>query len=261
MFEPVIQDVRYALRGLRRTPVFAAVAIITLALGIGINTTVFSIVEGLLLRPLPIVDADNVAFIQADNRDSNSFPDYRDLRDRNQTFSALAAYRISPMAIDTGGGADRIWGYLATGNYFSLLGIKPAVGRFFDEREDAAPGASPFAVLSYDAWQRRFAGSPDVVGTTVRVNGLRYTILGVAPRNFHGTEVFFRPDIWVPMSMQPQIEGRSWLENRGTSNCWLIGRIREDVTFAQATTDLNGIGRQLARDYPQSDADIQFSLV
>jgi predicted permease len=154
------------------------------------------------------------------------------------------------MEVEANQSAAHEWGYLATGNYFDLLGVAPSVGRFFHQAEDLIPGASPYAVLSYDYWQRRFGGNPSVVGSTIRINRLPYTVLGVAPAGFHGTEVFYRPHIWVPMSMQAQIEvGNPWLENRNTSNTWVIGRLGPRVSVTQAESNLNAISRQLAREY------------
>ena len=163
------------------------------------------------IRSLPVVEPDRVFFMEARRGGgtpfpSHSFPDYLDFRNGTNAID-LAAYRIAAMGLQTGAGADRAWGYLATGNYFQMLGLRPAVGRFFTPGDDTARGASPYAVLSFEAWQQRFGGNPDVAGATIRINGLPYTIVGVAPRDFHGTEVAFRPELWVPMSMQSQIEG------------------------------------------------------
>src|SRR5689334_21469766 len=199
--ESIFRDTRFAVRALRRTPGFTLIAVVTLALGVGANTTVFSVFDALLLRPLPIADPGAVFFLELTNGQlSHSFPDYKDLLARNTTFADVAAYRITPMALQHGDGSERVWGYLATGNYFDLLGLRPALGRFFTRTEDATPGAAPLAVISYESWQRRFSGDPRIVGTTIRINNLSYTVLGVAPREFHGTEVFYQPDLWILMS-------------------------------------------------------------
>src|SRR6185437_7296163 len=213
-FDELARDLRHGFRMLRKSPGFAAAAIISLALGIGVNTLVFSVLDSLLLRPLPITNPEQVVFVETPNGPSNSFPTYRDLRDNNSTFSGLVGYRMDPMGLEAGGQSRRIWGYLATGNYFDVLGLKPALGRFFHQQDDQHPGASPFAVLSYNSWQARFGSDPEIIGRTIRINGLRYTVLGVAPRGFHGTELFYWPEVWVPMMMQPQIEqGNAWLDN------------------------------------------------
>ncbi len=261
--ESVMQDLRYAMRMLRKNPGFAAVAILSLALGIGANTLVFSVVNGLLLRPLPVDRPDQLAFLETKSGITHSFPTYRDLRDRNQTFSGLAGYRLAPMEMESASGATRIWGLLATGNYFDMLGLHPLMGRFFHPADDARVGGSPYAVLSYGAWRGRFGGDQGIVGKTVRINRLAYTVLGVAPPDFHGVELWYWPDVWVPISMEPQIEnysGTGWLENRGTWDTWILGRLKPGTSWAAAEANLNTIAAELAREYPDNDAGLQFKL-
>ena len=183
------RDLRFGARQMRRNPGFAAVAVLSLALGIGANALVFSVVNALVLRPLPVERADQLAFLETKRYGpAQSFPNYQDLRDRNRTFAGLIGYRISPMELEMGTGANRVWGYLGTGNYFDVLGVKPALGRVFHQSDDLQPGASPYAVLSYNAWQARFGADPNVAGQTIRINRLSFTVLGVAPQDFHGTE-------------------------------------------------------------------------
>src|SRR5262249_3950134 len=173
---------------------------------------------------------------------THSFPAYRDFRDRNQTFAALVAYRVSPMEVESQAGANRVWGYLATGNYFDVLGVRPALGRFFHPEDDLHKGSSPYAVLSYSCWQGRFGADPGIVGKTIRINRQPFTVLGVAPDSFHGTELFYWPEIWVPMMMEEQIEvGNPWLEQRSTKNIWVIGRLKPGVSAAQASANLTAI--------------------
>lgn len=255
-------DIAYAVRVLRRAPGFAVVATLSLALGIGANALVFSVVNALVLRPLPIEHPEQVFTVQSDGDiASQSYPNYRDLRDRNQTLAGLAAYRISPVSLEQGATAVREWGYLATGNYFDVLGIEPVVGRFFHQADDLAPGVSPYIVLSYDQWQARFGGSRDVAGTSVRVNGRPYTIIGVAPPGFRGTELFYQPAFWIPMMMQPLVEpGNPWLDRRQTFNLILVGRLKRGVSASQAETDLNTIAAQLTRDYPTINAGMRLRL-
>jgi predicted permease len=157
------------------------------------------------------------------------------------------------MSLDQTSGAHRIWGYLVTGNYWQSLGIKPTLGRFFTAAEDVQPNASPYAVLSFSCWQNRFAGDPAIAGKEIRLNGHPYTVLGVAPAGFYGTEIFYRSDIWVPMMMQPQIEGQSWLDQRQNSNIWVAGRLKTGVTALQAEASLNTIAAQLAREYSSNE--------
>jgi len=204
LLEDLACDLRFAFRTLSKSPGFTVVAVLSLALGIGANALVFSVVNALVLRPLPVEQPGRLVFLENKNFSSQSFPNYLDLRGRNHTFDGLVGYRMAAMELEGGGEASRIWGYLATGNYFDVMGVKPTLGRFFHQSEDMHPGASPYAVLSYNAWQVRFGGDPGVVGKTIRINRLSYTVLGVAPRGFHGTELFYWPEVWVPMMMQPQ---------------------------------------------------------
>jgi len=260
--ESWLQDLRYGLRQLKRNPGFTTVSIVTLALGIGANTLVFSVVNALVLRQLPVEKPERLVFLQTKGGGiSHSFPNYRELRDRNYAFAGLAGYRISPMSLEVGGGANHVWGYLATGNYFDVLGVAPAFGRFFHQEDDRLPAASPFAVLSFDCWQRRFGGDPKIIGATIRINRLSYTVLGVAPRGFHGTELFYWPEVWVPMMMQPLIEaGNPWLDARTTFNTWVIGRLKPNVSPAQAEANLNLIAADLAREYPSANKGLLFKL-
>ena len=260
--ETLAQDIRFGLRQLRRNPGFTAVAVLTLALGIGANTLVFSVVNALVLRQLPVENPQRLVFLQTKGGGiSHSFPNYRELRDRNNAFSGLVGYRISPMNLEVGGGPNRVWGYLATGNYFDVLGVAPEAGRFFHQEDDQRPGASPFAVLSYDCWQRRFGGDPKIIGGTIQINRLSYTVFGVAPRGFHGTELFYWPEVWVPMMMQPLIEaGNSSLDERTTFDTWVIGRLKPGVSPAQAEADLNIIAADLAREYPAPNKGLQLKL-
>lgn len=186
----------------------------SLAFGIGANTLVFSTVRALLLRPLAVPDAARVFVLQGGGNNNHSFPNYLDLRDRSSDIADLAGYRVAEAAIDGGAGARSSWGYLATGNYFGMLGVQPALGRFFTPAEDVGRNAAPFIVLSHDYWLASFNGDREVIGRAIRVNGRPYTIVAVAAEGFHGTEVFFRPDFWVPMTEAPQLEGSPWIESR-----------------------------------------------
>ena len=256
-----LEDTRYALRVLLKSPGFTVAAVLTLALGIGANTAVFSIVNALILRPLPVERPSELVFLEnARYGPSQSFPNYKDLRDRNQVFAGLVGYRMAPMELETDRGAERIWGYLATGNYFDLLGVKPALGRFFNQRDDVHAGASPYAVLSYGAWHARFGGDPAIVGKVIRINRLPYTVFGVAPPDFHGTELFYWPEVWVPMMMEPRIESRSWLDERSTWNTFVLGRLKPNVSPAQAEANLNSIAVEMTRQFPNENEGLHFQL-
>ena len=251
------QDLRYALRTLRRSPGFSAVAILSLALGIGANTAVFGVLDALVLRPLPVKAPARLVFVEPT---THSYPAYRDLRDRNVTFSDLFAYRVSPVGLGSGVSTARAWGYLATGNYFDALGIQPLLGRFFHAADDLKPGAEPFAVLSYDCWRNRFDADPAIAGRTISLNNRPYTAIGVAPAGFHGTENIYWPDVWIPMAMQAEIEETPWLENRNTRDCLVGGRLKPGVTPAHAEANLRAIAAELSREYPRSDAGTEVRL-
>jgi predicted permease len=249
LVDDLVQDLRFALRLMWRDRAMATLAIATLALTIGTLTFVLSVVNGVLWRPLPVERPDSVFFVQAGTV-SMSFPDYRDLRDRSREVAELVGYRISPMTLEHHGQSSLLWGYLATGNYFTALGVRPAAGRFFGPEDDARPGDAPFAVLSHDTWQSRFFGDPAIAGTVVRINDLPFTVLGVAPRGFHGTEVFYRPALWVPMMMQAEIErGNPWLERRQTLNTMVSAVVAPSVTREIAQTRLAEEAARLDREH------------
>jgi len=256
------QDLRYGARMLLKKPGFTLIAIITLALGIGANTAIFSLVNTVVVRPLPVerpeqlVSLNNVAL----KLPVISYPNYRDFRDRNNSFSGMLAYRYTPLGLSHNGVNERVWGYLATGAYFEVLGVKPALGRFFTPDDDRAPGAHPVAVITYDCWQKRFAGDPQVISKTVIINGRNFTIIGVAPQGFYGSEIAYRPEIWFPAMMQEQIEGWSALETRGNSNFFAQGRLKPGVTMSQAEAELKAIAAQLAREFPNENEGMTVTL-
>lgn len=250
LVDDIGQDLRFAFRLMWRDRATAVLAIATLALTIGTLTFVLSVVNGVLWRPLPVARPDAVYFVQADTV-AISFPDYRDLRDRAREVAELIGYRISPMNVEHRGQSSLIWGYLATGNYFTALGVRPAVGRFFGPEDDVRPGDAPLAVLSYDTWQSRFFADAGIVGTVVRINDRPFTVVGVAPRGFHGTEVFYRPALWVPMMMQAEIErGNPWLERRETQNTMVSAVVAPATTREIADARLTAEARRLDREHP-----------
>src|SRR6266540_108251 len=256
------QDLRYGARMLRKKPRFTLIAIITLALGIGANTAIFSLVNTALLRPLPVerpeqlVSINNVSL----NIPVISYPNYRDFRDRNNSFSGMLAYRYTTLGLSNNGVNERVWGYLATGAYFEVLGVKPALGRFFTPDDDKSPGAHPVAVITYDCWQKRYAGDPQVMGKTVIINGRNFTIIGVAPQGFYGSEIIYRPEIWFPSMMQAQIDGWSELETRGSPTFFAQGRLKPGVTMSQAEAELKTIAAQLAREFPNDNEGMTVTL-
>ncbi|HLY18608.1 MAG TPA: ABC transporter permease [Bryobacteraceae bacterium] len=263
--ERLALDLRLALRRLRQNPTFSIVAVLTLALGIGANTAIFSVIDAALLRPLPIARASEVVSLNetlaGDTFPTLSFPNYRDVRDRNTVLSGLVAYRFLPASLGMPGNSQRLWGYLVTGNYFEMLGVGAARGRVFRRDDDLRPGGHPVAVLSYACWLKRFAGDPAAVGRAVKFNGLDFTILGVTPPGFFGTELYFTPDVFFPMMMQKELEGGGGsLENRGNSNYFVAGRLKPGVTMPQAQAGLNSVARGLAREYPKDDDGMKITL-
>jgi len=244
----MLQDVQFAVRRLSKSPGFSIVTIATLALAIGANTSTFSALNQFLLRPLPVERPKELASLNTGGGNGQSYPNYVDFRDRNRSLAGLIAYRVQPVGINHDGKSSYIWGYEATGNYFDVLGVRAALGRTFLPEEDIKSSPRAVIVLSYTSWQTRFAGDPNIIGRIVKLNGLDYTIIGVAPRGFYGTEVLLAPEFWVPMAMEPQIEpGHNWLDDRATWNIWVLGRIKTGVTIQHAEADLNSIAVELAR--------------
>jgi predicted permease len=258
----MLDDVKIALRQLRKSPGFALTAVLTLALGIGVNAVVFSVMNAIVLHPLNVPHSQNLFMVQRGQFPSHSYPDYRDLRDRNHTFDGVIMYAImGPAGMAVGGSDPRtVWPYEASGNYFDVLGIQPYLGRFFHGADERGPNSAPFIVLSYATWHSLFHEDRGVVGQVVQLNKHPYTIIGVAPPDFRGTELIFAPALWVPMMQQPQLEGDSNLEQRGNHNGYVVGRLKAGVTAAQAAADLNTIGASLAKMYPSSDDGIHFTL-
>lgn len=259
----VRQDLRLSLRLLLKSPGFTVVAILTLALSIGANAISFSVFNGLLLNPLNLPQEQSLYAMQRgkDNTLSQSYPDYKDLRDRNRSFESLAAFGPSQVGLDTGDKAVRVWCYQASGNYFDTLGIQPYLGRFFHASDEHGSNSAPYIVLSYAYWQTHFNGDLGIVGRKVRLNKNSYTIIGVAPRGFNGTILFFSPAFYVPMVNANQLEGENILDARGKPWVFMtMGHLKKDVTPEQAVVDLNSIGSYLEKAYPNESGPPTFSL-
>ena len=249
----LMQDVRFALRLMRKNMLFSITAAGSLALSIGALTLAFSAVNAIVFKPLPIADPGSVYQLQQGGSfPTFSYPDYRDLRERLD-FATLAGHRISMMNVGLQPEPAILWGYLVTGNYFEMLGVSPAAGRFFTPEEDVRTGESPLAVLAYDTWQSRFGGRSDIVGSTLTINGMPFTVLGVAPQGFHGTEMVYHPEIFVPMTMQPHIElGSTWLERRETQNLMVITRLKPGVSRAQGDSAIGAAIAQLSKEHTRN---------
>jgi len=259
-------DLRLALRQLRKAPGFALTAVLTLALAIGANAVVFSVLNALVLRPLKVPNAENLYMVErvygSDTSPSQSYPDYRDMRDKNRSFDALITYDImGGVGLDHGSGNPKVvWPYLVSGNYFDALGIQPYAGRFIHASEEHGKNSMPEVVLSYALWSSEFNADRAVVGRTVQINKHPFTVVGIAPPDFRGTELFFAPDLWAPIVNAPQIADWSFLEERGNHNAWVIGHLKPGVTPAAAASDLNTLAASLAKTYPKEDDGLKFSL-
>jgi predicted permease len=262
--ERLWRDVQFALRTFRRSPAFTAAAVLSLALGIGVNTAIFTLINTLFLNPLPVDRASElVAVYTVDAKNSSplgnlnqvSFPNYKDFRDTSTVFTGLAAYSFpNPVSAAIGSAPEQLFCEMVTGNYFQVLGIQPARGRFFGPDDDRVPGGSPVLVLSNNLWQRRFGGSPDVIGRTIVLNGTPFTVVGVGPDGFHGVNSLFGPDGWVPMTMYEQIlpaSLRDWIKERRALLFNLAGRLKPGVTIDQARANLSGIAKALEQAYPE----------
>ncbi len=218
--DEMFQDLRFGVRMLLKHKGFTLIAILTLALGIGANTAIFSLINKNLLRPLPAPEPERLVALNNTVGKTRSFPlfsypNYKDLRDRNEALSGLLAYTMAPVSLRHAGASERVWGYLVSGNYFETLGVRPALGRLIAPDDDRAPGAHPVAVISHRCFERRFGGDPAVVGRDALINGLSFTIIGVAPPHFLGLEINYTPEIWFPLMMQSEITpGREWLNDR-----------------------------------------------
>lgn len=239
-------EVRYALRLLKQAPMFTLVAGLVIALGIGAVTTIFSAANGLAFRPLPgASEPDRLVEIHRTDKNgqgshSASYPYYRALRDRSESLSGLAAWSMLALTVRTGDQeGTRALGNLVSGNYFEVLGVRPAAGRFFLAEEDRVPGARPVVVLSHAYWSRAFGSDPGVVGRPISINSHPFTIVGVAPRGFHGVYAALSTDVWVPMMMQAEVRGTGdLLSSAGSTWLELIGRRREGVESEQVRAEL-----------------------
>jgi len=261
--ETLMQDLRYSVRVLRKSPGFALVAIATLALAIGANAVVFGLLNGLILRPLNLPHPESLYGIERSDEDNpvQSYPDYLDLRDRNRSFESLAAYRITEAGLDTGDTATRVFGYEVSGNYFDALGIQPCLGRFFHGSDEHGPNSAPYIVLSWSAWHARFRDDRAMVGRVVQLNKHPFTVIGIAPSGFRGTLVFADPDFFVPMVNEEQVEGRNVLNERGTAWIYLaLGHLKAGVAPSRAIEDLNSIGSWFRKTYPKEHGNFRYSL-
>jgi len=247
---------------LGRSPGLAAVVIVSISVGIGVNTTVFSWLQAVTLKPLPGVTNGSSFFTVEPRGDTGTFPgiswlEYHDLDQRLGAFDDLLAFRMAPMSVGETSRTERTYALLVSGNYFQVLGLRPAAGRFLEPREVERAGAEPVVVISHDYWQTRFGGDPAAVGQRLRVNEHELTIAGVAPDGFQGTVMGLQFDLWVPATMAPTLlAGSRELEDRGQRGYSVMGRLRATATEAQAVTEASAAMRDLATAFPESNANI-----
>ena len=257
----MLRDLRFALRQLAKSPGFALTAVITLALGIGANAVVFSMLNAIVLHPVKVPHADALYNIQRGQFPSQSYLDYIDLRDRNHTFSSLVAIDlVGPVGVDFAGNPTTAWPDLTSCNYFDALETQPFLGRFFHASDDKGPDSAPYIVLGHAFWSSYFHGDRNILGKPVLVNRHPFTVIGVAPPGFRGTELFFAPAFWAPLVDIKTITNDDQLKYRGNHSAFVLGRLRPGVSPAQATDDINAIAASLAKAYPAEDDGLKFSL-
>lgn len=257
--ESLAQDLRLAVRSLRKSPLPAAVAVVSLGLGIGANTAVFSLLNATMLRPLGVAESDRLVSVftsttGGQRHGNTSYPDYLDYRERNDVFSGLAAHTFAPMSVRGASGPRVVMGQLVSWDYFDVLGVRPALGRGFLPEENRSSGTHPVAVLSHGTWRRDFAGDPDILGATVRVNDFPLTVVGVAPAGFRGLLSAVEPALWAPLAMaeqvlpySPNIQSRidPWLQ--------LVARLESGVSHAGAQARMDALAASLATTFPEAN--------
>ena len=265
LLDDLMKDLQFALRMLRRSPGFSILAILCLTLGIGATTVVFSWMEGILLRPFPLVAAQDrlVAITGQDrtDRDDISWPDFIDLRKNCALIQAFIADRIVGTTLSIGARAERATGSVVSANYFQALGVHPVLGRAFDPADEIGRNAHPVTVISYQAWKDRYAGDVNIIGKTQLLNGVKFTIIGVAPAGFYGTFVGYSFQFWVPASMEEVFDAGGYkLENRGAR--WIEGfaLLKPGVTIRQAQTEMAAIAKRLENDYPATNRGFGIKL-
>jgi predicted permease len=262
--ETLITDLRYAVRRLAQRPGFAVIAMLTIALGVGANSAIFSIVNAILLRPLPVESPDRLVEIYSQEGDeepvTQAYPDYLDIRARDDLFSGVTAYTVDFFSVDMGQEPEVMLGESVSGNYFEVLGVPAALGRALIPGEDDAPGAPAVAVISHAFWNRRFASDSTVLGQMLRVKGRPVEIIGVMPPKFKGLLVGFSSELWLPLTANVSFSADD-LDDRQSRWLLMKGRLRPGVTPDQAQAGLDVLAGQLAAAYPESNADRRFPVI
>src|SRR6516162_1227612 len=260
VMETFWRNLQYSLRTLLKRPGFTLTVVMTLALGIGANATIFTWIKAVLLEPLPGIDRPEelVEIWGATSHNSalsTSYLDYLDFRDRNTTLSALMAHQVLPMNLGRGEKPERVRGAVVSGNYFDVLGVKALLGRTFVPEEDSTPNSHPVAVIGYGLWQRRFGSDPHVIGQKITLNEHDFTIIGITPADFGSPFAGYAIDVWTPIMMKDYV-ARPHFSLTDRESRWLIlmGRLKPGATVAQARANIASIARQLAEAYPQTNA-------
>jgi len=265
--ENLLGDLRNAGRSIRRMPGLAAVIIISLAIGIGVNTTIFSWIQLILFQPMPAVSGASKFLLVEPHSETGGYPgaswlEYRGLQTQVPALRDMVASEMVPFNVGEKGRTERTFGQFVSSNYFSALGLKPAIGRFIQQEEAERPGTDPVLVISYDYWQTRFGGAPGTVGQKLRVNDRALTVIGVAPKRFQGTMVPLKFDLWVPATMTPTLLGGARdLEDRAIRGFSLIGMLSPGATREEAQSELTTAMAQFARDYPETNAGMSGDIL
>ncbi len=263
----MVNDIRHAVRTIRRMPLLATVVVLSLGVGIGVNATVFSWVQAIVLKPLPgVADASQFYAIEAraetGSYPGNSWLEYLDLRERLRTLADPLAFRMVPFNVGETGKTERGYGLLVSGNYFRSLGLTPSIGRFVRDDEASRPGGEPVLVISHDYWQTRFSGSPSVLGQTIRLNDRLMTIIGVTPPRFQGTIISLGFDLFVPATMAPTLlAGSRELEDRSLRGYTLLAKLAPGATFGASQSELSAAMNDLAALYPATNGAMQGEVV
>ena len=261
------RDLRHGWRMMRKAPLLSGVIVLSLGIGIGVNAVVFSWIRGIVLRPLPGVTDASRFFLVEPKAENGSYPgvswlEFRDLRERLPAFRELLAHRMAPLNLGEAGREERVYSQFVSGNYFSALGLRPALGRFLRPDETAQPGGAPVVVISHSFWQTRLAGAPEALGQTLRLNDCLLTVVGVAPEGFQGTVTGLNFDLWVPATMTPVLmNGSRELDARDARGFSVMGMLRPETTVSRAQTELDAAMRELAATHPATNAAMRAEVL
>ncbi|MFN7963735.1 MAG: ABC transporter permease, partial [Thermoanaerobaculia bacterium] len=264
-----MESLKRAIRSLRQSPLVAVPSILSLALGIGVTTALFSVLNTALLKPLPVRDPQSVVVVYTQDAKNPgflgvSYPNLRDLREKGDAFAELAAFQWTTLGLSGNAEPEQIFGQVVSGNYFDLLGIRMAHGRGFLPEEDRSPGAQPVVVLSHSLWARRYGADPSMVGRQVVLNRQPYTVVGVAPPEFRGTDVGRQPQLWVPLMMYPvafPYPYNTWVESRRAVMFNVLARLRPGTDLAGTEARANGLAHRLEEQYPEDNRGRSWKLV